>query len=111
MHLNKIYDITPIMNFDSRITIVFEQMHKTASFGVLKNTADVITGLFEQFPKSVIVNVVADEIDAELNEALNTTVACVYERTIELVPSEETTTPVGITDTPVTTGTDRRVHR
>ena len=109
MHLNNIYDITPIMNIDSRITVLFEQMHQTASFGVLKNTADVITGLIEKFPKSVIVNVVADEIDVQLNEALKTDSACVYERTIESVPSKETTTPTGITDTPVTTGIDRKV--
>ena len=71
------------MNIDSKITSIFEKMHQTASFGVLKNTAEVIIGLVEQYPKAVIVNVVADDIDATFDDAIKQQLPCIRDRTLE----------------------------
>lgn len=102
------------MEFESKITSVFAQMHQSASFGVRHNTAEVIIGLVDQFPNSIIVNVVADEIDVAFDNALKKQFRCVYDRNIEFLEVPETTIPPaqttastqGVTDKAPTPGTD-----
>ena len=71
------------MDFDAKIASVFEQMHRTSLFGVLKNTAEVIITLISKFSKSVVVNIVSDEIDTDFDAEIKKQVPCIYDRTVE----------------------------
>lgn len=79
------------MNIDTKMTSIFVTMKKTALSGDIKNTAEEVIGLVNKFPKSVIINVVADEVDAILKDTLKKQIPCIYERTIESVDLPETT--------------------
>ena len=111
--------MTPKMDFEAKMTSYVELMKKTSLSGDLENTEEVIMKLANKYPTfyPFIVNVVSDDLDSKLNVALRTHLGCVYDRNIPVdrpettVAPKETTPRPGITDVPVTTGTDCKVQQ
>ena len=65
VHLDKEYKILSTQNFPPKLQTIFTKMQKAASFGLRKNSIEVLTKISKDFVNSIIINVIDQERDEE----------------------------------------------
>ena len=68
-------------------------MGRSASFGIRKNSLEILKTISESFPNSIIVNVIGNVVDEEFEKYLKDRFLCVYDRNVEFLELPETTVP------------------
>merc|ERR1712176_1705675 len=91
VHLDKEYKILSTQNFAPKLQTILAKMQKAASFGLRKNSIEVLTKISKDFVNSIIINIIDQERDEHFEAALKEQFLCVYDKNVEFLEITTTT--------------------